>query len=187
MEIGGFFLFLLALILGVSSVFLISRSIRLSERKLKFIVFSVVFFWILLSASTTTVIVVNSDGSHESKDFWGVPKIMLPNGRKKQLSCMKMFTTYCINLMDEDILIYPVLYGEDANKIEITADDFLEITSHHYSQVSHNPDFYFEEPNSIKVSEDLLESLYNSTIGVRSEKRYVLDTKSNAIKRFEGR
>ena len=175
---------IVTLVIAVIIVFLISRNFTLSEGKgwSIFVVWGCMYAF--LQWSTKTVIYINPDRSKEELSFWGNPTIVSSSGDTVIFDDMKLFSTYLVNFLDEDLIVYPVVYGDNADHVKLNDDDFHFLGAYQYCKLKNKPDFYFEAPSSINVSEYWFERLFKAITSSDYEIKYVLDRYDWVAKKF---
>lgn len=118
------------------------------------------------------VTVIHHDKSHDSYMVFGSATFSV-DGEDYTLEDLKKFKSYIVNETDDDLLLYAVCYGD--KKIDMRKYKPCLIKVGMYSEVSSQPDFYFEEPDSINVSDHFVVSIFKSILGLNYEIKWVID------------
>lgn len=118
------------------------------------------------------VTIIHQDKSHDSYMVFGSATFSV-DGEDYTLEDLENFKSYIVNETDADLLLYAVCYGD--KKIDMSKYEPSLIEVGMYSEVGNLPDFYFEEPDSINVSDHFVVSIFKSIFGLDYEIKWVID------------
>ena len=143
-------------------------------------VFVVVVLVALWAWITPTVIVIDNNKQYERFTSFSAIRYVSQHGETINITEHKPFNTYIYNASQRDVIGYRIIYTDSKSEIGTDEPNYnYTISSHKLSKVDNCPDFFFEEPNSISVSEGFWESLYHDIFG-RTATRWILDYVPNA-------
>lgn len=126
----------------------------------------------LISWFSADVTIIHSDKSHDKYLTFGAPSFDI-NGEEYTLEDLKMFSSYIVNETDGNLILYPVCYGDA--KVDMTKYKACLIGTGMYNEVDDLPDYYFEEPESINVSENFIVSIFKKIFGLDYEIKWIVD------------
>lgn len=126
----------------------------------------------LINWISADVTVIHSDKSHDKYITFGAPTFDI-NGEEYTLEDLKMFSSYIVNETSENLVLYPVCYGDA--KVDMDKYEAYLIEVGMYSEVDEQPDYYFEQPKSIDVSENFIVSIFKSIFGLDYEIKWIVD------------
>ena len=135
---------------------------------------AIIAIWFLWITITPTVVVIEKGNVHRTENVIGSLKVLNPQGEEIELKGLKLFTRYVYNGTNSTLVCYNVLYSNDEAAGKKFKEEYYLINSNVAKVVDELPDFYFEEPESIEVSEHWLISIFNSIFG-SSEVKWVID------------
>ena len=124
---------------------------------------------------TPTVIVIEDDERHHEENVLSSLTVKNAQGKEFQLKHLKLFTRYVYNASSIPLICYNTLYSNDASDAYNFIQHHFVINQNVLQTVKQMPDFYFYEPDSIKVEEHFLISIFNKIIGEDKEIRWVID------------
>lgn len=138
----------------------------------------VIFLWCFI---TPTVLVIEYDKdkgemTHRTENVLGSLIVMNSEGEEVCFDDLKCFNRYIYNGTDELLIEYNVIYSNDDSAVEEFEEEFKLMAPDELIEVDVLPDFYFEEPESINISENIFISLFNSIFGIESSRtRWIID------------
>ena len=135
---------------------------------------AVVCIWLLWITITPTVVVIENGHKHRERNVLGNLTVKNPEGKEIELNGLKLFTRYVYNGTSSTLVCYNVLYSNDKSAGNKFKEEYYLVAPNMAKAVDELPDFYFEEPESISISEHWLISVFNSIFGAE-EIRWVID------------
>lgn len=124
----------------------------------------------LIYSFTTDVYIVYADGSHEEKNVLWSCKIRDEYGNQQKISGLGLGNKFIYNGTNSNLVEYCVYYGSETGSYQPT----LTIYPGNMTETSNSPDYYFHEPESIKVDKDIFTLIYELFAG-SSEERWIID------------
>lgn len=124
----------------------------------------------LIYSFTTDVYIVYADGSHEEKNVLWSCKIRDEYGNQQKISGLGLGNKFIYNGTHSNLVEYCVYYGSETGSYQPT----LTIYPGDMTETSNSPDYYFHEPESIKVDKDIFTLIYELFAG-SSEERWIID------------
>ena len=124
----------------------------------------------LIYSFTTDVYIVYADGSHEEKNVLWSCKIRDEYGNQQKISGLGLGNKFIYNGTHSNLVEYCVYYGSETGSYQPT----LTIYPGNMTETSNSPDYYFHEPESIKVDKDIFTLIYELFAG-SSEERWIID------------
>ena len=124
----------------------------------------------LIYSFTTDVYIVYADGSHEEKNVLWSCKIRDEYGNQQKISGLGVGNKFIYNGTNSNLVEYCVYYGSETGSYQPT----LTIYPGNMTETSNSPDYYFHEPESIKVDKDIFTLIYELFAG-SSEERWIID------------
>jgi len=124
----------------------------------------------LIYSFTTDVYIVYADGSHEEKNVLWSCKIRDEYGNQQKISGLGLGNKFIYNGTNSNLVEYCVYYGSKTGSYQPT----LTIFPGDMTETSNSPDYYFHEPESIKVDKDIFTLIYELFAG-SSEERWIID------------
>ena len=138
------------------------------------LVVAIIGVWILWVTVTPTVVVIEKGNKHRTENVIGSLTVLNPNGQEIKLDDLKFFTRYIYNGTNSTLVCYNVLYSNKESAGSKFKEEYYLVNPNVVKTVDELPDFYFEEPESIQISEHWLISIFNSMFG-SGEVKWVID------------
>lgn len=138
---------------------------------------TIIGLWGLWLWIAPKVIIVDDNKTHDIFYSFSDIEYVDQKGQKITITGQQAFNTYVYNASQRSVIGYSIIYTNDAAKSDVdeaeTAPSYT-VNPNKLAKVNETPNFYFEEPESVEVSENIFVSLFHSIVGY-STTRWILD------------